>query len=233
MTAGVHHTKSAPALHPRPHHARGSSSAAADGATSAGFFSPAHPGFEGTSVFCFDARGPCGAKRCLTQGPGRWEPAMQFAWQTLDGAMKPMTDAPGRNGGRGQNCFCQMFWGPAFWVLGWRHNSCQHPCGMLAPVRQHPVPGSFGRIPGTGGFNPKRFSMVCFGGRWEGRAGSSDEALMTLHAAVSNPRASLHPGSAQIPAAGADPKARGGGRDAAPKQSPSTVRGTAPHRGAG
>lgn len=44
------------------------------------------------------------------------DPAVQFAWQTLDGAAKPGTGTAGTAGG--QNGLGQMFWGPSRPVPG-------------------------------------------------------------------------------------------------------------------
>lgn len=72
-----------------------------------GFFLGTHPSFEGTSsrIFCLNVQHR--AKRGLTLGPASWEPAMQFTWQTLDGATKPITGPHGRNwGGKTASARC-------------------------------------------------------------------------------------------------------------------------------
>lgn len=101
---------------------------------------------------------------------------MQFTCQTLDGATKPITGTPGRNGaGWGaKQSLPDVLGGPALRVPGWHCNSCQHPCRMLALVQLGSFALAFGRIldvlrlgedcqylDKAGGFTPQRFSVIC------------------------------------------------------------------------
>lgn len=113
---------------------------------------------------------------------------MQFAWQTLDGATKPITGAPGKKqGGGGANQPLPDVLGSL--LCGYQAGvalAARHPCRMLAPLQRHPALGCFGHVLDTprlsedcqqrdeaGGFTPKRFSVIYFEKQCKGRAGSS------------------------------------------------------------
>lgn len=176
-----------------------------DGATSAGNFSQAHPGFEGTTsrVFCSNARVRHRAKRCPTRGPESAEAAMQFAWQTLDGATKPITGTPGKKTRRGEanQPLPDVLGSPLCGYQAGVALAARHPCGMLVPLQRHPALGCFGHVLDTpwlsedcqqrdkaGGFTPKRFSVIYFEKQRKGRAGSSgsDAAGISSSTAVRN-----------------------------------------------